>query len=117
MLNNNIIPNAIDEKEYCNYIKLEFDKLLKDNFNDESKFQTFFEKNPCYLPGPHAEFDFGGPSGHGPHLNTLISQPKINGIVRRNPYFLWFAYDSGSLIPIFIEIEAPSKIFLTRTIL
>jgi hypothetical protein len=106
-------PGPLDEEDYYNLVSTEFQRLLVDATDDEKQFQTFFERNPCYLPGARGEFDFG-PSGHGPHLEALITQPKLDGLVTRNPDFLWFAYDSIVLNPILIEIEAPGKKYFNQ---
>jgi hypothetical protein len=106
-------PKPISHKEYQTVATQEFKRLLEKFPNDEKAFQQFFEKNPGFLPGARAEFDYA-PSSHGPHLDALITQPKINGLVMRNPDFLWFAYDSMVLSPILIEIEAPSKKYFKK---
>lgn len=50
-----------------------------------------------------------GQSGHYPYMDALISQPEIGGIFRRRPDFVWLANDSLTFVPVFIEIEKPSK--------
>ncbi|MCW3128314.1 MAG: hypothetical protein JWO03_3972 [Bacteroidetes bacterium] len=108
-------PEALPTKVYSKLIKDEFEELLLNHGANEKAFQRFFERNPCYLPGSRGEFDPIGQSGHGPHLKALITQPELNGLVRRNPDFLWFAWDSVVLSPILIEIEAPDKNYFTKT--
>jgi len=107
-------PKPPKEEGYYHLAETEFKRLLQDVPDDEKAFQTFFERNPSFVPGARAEFDFHGPSGHGPHLSALISQPKLNGLVTRSPDFLWFAYDSQVLNPILIEIEAPNKKYFNQ---
>lgn len=104
-LSPNPVP-TISWIEYCLAIEDEFQKLLDTYPNNESKFQDFFERNPCYLPGA---FELRDLSGHGPHLNCLISQPSIGSECVRKPDFLWLAQDSLTFCPVFIEIEKPSK--------
>jgi hypothetical protein len=101
-------PPPIEDSEYKVELQNEFLQLLEQHSTNEKAFQTLFEKNPGMLPGAKSEFD-GFPSGHGPYLQTLISQPKISGLVNRRPDFLWISYDSCALCPVLIEIEAPSK--------
>ena len=91
-------------EEYCN--------LLDERSDDESAFQNFFERNPCYLPGA---FELRNLSGHLPHLQCLISQPEIGNAPVRKPDFLWLSQDSLTFVPVFIEIEKPSKKTFTNT--
>lgn len=84
----------------------EYVELLKEKSNDENAFQKFFERNPCFLPGA---FELRNLSGHLPHLQCLISQPEIGASHIRKPDFLWLSQDSLTFVPVFIEIERPSK--------
>jgi hypothetical protein len=106
-------PLPIEDETYIDTIKVEFHRLLKDEAENENSFQVFFEQNPSYLPGAKGAL-FSGHSGHGPHLNTLITQPKLSGLAYRNPDFVWFAYDSVGFSPFFIEIEAPHKKYFNQ---
>ena len=81
--------------------------------SDEKAIQDFLEKNPCMVPGARGEFDFG-PSGHSPCRDTLIAQPRIKGIINRQPDFMWLANDSITFCPALIEIEAPSKKYFNK---
>ena len=107
------IPSAIDTNNYKSLVMAEFQSLLVDKADDETAFQKFFEQNPCMLPGSRSEFDFG-PSGHGPEHQALITQPKIRGIIKRQPDFMWLSYDSMTFCPVLIEIEAPAKRYYNR---
>ncbi|PIB27166.1 Shedu anti-phage system protein SduA domain-containing protein [Maribacter sp. 4G9] len=102
-------PKPIDKKEYVLNASEKLDFLLKNFADDETKFQTFFELNPSFMPGARDEFSIMGQSGHEPFSNCLISQPKISGIINRIPDFMWLANDSAYFTPVIIEIEAPSK--------
>lgn len=109
-------PKIIDKKIYAEKAKKEFEKLLGNFASDESKFQDFFEKNPHFVPGSRDEVSglgVGG-SGHQPHLLCLITQPKISGIIKRQPDFMWLASDSVYFSPVIIEIEAPSKKYFKK---
>jgi hypothetical protein len=108
-----INPPVIEPERYKFLVMEEFQRLLSDNASDEKAFQNFFEQNPCMLPGSRSEFDFG-PSGHGPEHQALITQPKIRGIIKRQPDFMWLSYDSMTFCPVLIEIEAPAKKYYNR---
>lgn len=99
-------PKALEWDEYESIIIKEYRELLKTNIDDESAFQSFFEKNPCMLP---SAFGFFGESGHVPFNNALITQPILTGLTTKIPDFLWIASDSCTIYPVFIEIEKPSK--------
>jgi hypothetical protein len=107
-------PTPIDREDYIQQATSEFQRLLDESSHNEVLFQEFFERNPSFVPGARGEFEAGFPSGHSPHLNCLISQPKINGLARRHPDFMWIAQDSMVLSPILIEIEAPSKKYFNK---
>lgn len=102
-------PKIPDSKIYARKATKELDSLLVKFHLDESKFQEFFERNPHFLPGSRDEFSGVGGSGHQPHLLCLITQPKISGIINRQPDFMWLASDSVYFSPVILEIEAPSK--------
>lgn len=102
-------PKIPDSKRYVKKATMELESLLAKFSSDESKFQEFFERNPHFLPGSRDEFSGVGGSGHQPHLLCLISQPKISGLINRQPDFMWLASDSVYFSPVIIEIEAPSK--------
>lgn len=98
-------PKPIDIEEYFRITIEEYNQLLDDN-PLECDFQTFFEKNPAFLPGA---FQIIGHTGHAPFLNCLISQPKIGVDVIRKADFMWLATDSLNFCPVLIEIERPCK--------
>jgi hypothetical protein len=103
-------PNS--QEEYKKHLFKDFQDLLDNHGDDESKFQDFLEKNPMLVPGGNSLF---GESGHMPYLNTLIAQPSLNGLIRRIPDFIWLAKDSLTFNPILIEIEAPNKKVFTKS--
>ncbi len=102
-------PKIPDFNAYERKARKELTSLLENFPSDESKFQNFFEQNPHFVPGSRDEFSGVGGSGHHPHLLCLITQPKISGLINRQPDFMWLASDSVFFSPIIIEIEAPSK--------
>lgn len=106
-------PKPIDTDEYIKRLMIEFQELLKNKSSDEEEFQKFFERNPCMVPGARSEFDFS-PSGHPPVRNTLIAQPRIRGIINRQPDFMWLSSDSVVFCPVLIEIEAPIKKYFNQ---
>ena len=97
-------PPSIDFDGYANRIHEQLHAMLNNRELSESKYQEFFEKNPCMLPG----FNQGNPS-HGAHFFAVVSQPVIEGQVERRPDFMWLLETSLELVPVFIEIEKPSK--------
>ncbi|MFJ7649158.1 Shedu immune nuclease family protein [Lysinibacillus sp. NPDC097279] len=99
-------PKAIEWDAYEKKVMDEYKILLKENADDERKFQEFFERNPSLLPGAFGIF---GNSGHAPYNNALITQPLLQGLTTKIPDFLWLATDSLNIYPIFIEIEKPNK--------
>ena len=103
-----IYPWSLYELDVCE----EYQKLLKEKSNDERAFQEFFERNPSFLPGA---FELRNLSGHLPHLQCLITQPEIGASHVRKPDFLWLSQDSLTFVPVFIEIERPSKLTFTQT--
>jgi hypothetical protein len=103
------VPQKPTQDIYSKKATAKFQELLENSSNDETKFQEFFEQNPHFVPGSRDEFSGIGGSGHHPHFLCLISQPKISGLINRQPDFMWLANDSVYFSPIIIEIEAPSK--------
>ncbi len=75
----------------------------------ESDFQSFFEKNPCFLPLPFEE------GAHGLFPTAVISQPILSGLVSKIPDFLLLSRDSASFYANFIEIEDPNKPWATQS--
>lgn len=104
-------PKPIEWEEYENRSKEEFLSLLDSSGDDERIFQTFFEKNPSYVPGALELF---GQSGHYPYMHTLISQPPIGNSFKKIPDFLWLANNSLTFSPVFVEIEKPSKVMYNK---
>ncbi|MCM3185942.1 Shedu anti-phage system protein SduA domain-containing protein [Priestia megaterium] len=99
-------PKAFEWDVYENMAIEEYQELLKQKGHEEFVFQEFFERNPAFLPGA---FGIYGESGHSPYNNALITQPILQGLTSKIPDFLWIASDSGTIYPIFIEIETPNK--------
>lgn len=97
-------PPLVDFDGYANRIYEQLHVMLGDLELKECEYQKFFEINPCMLPG----FNRGNPS-HGAHYFAVVSQPVIEGQVERRPDFMWLLETSLELIPVFIEIEKPSK--------
>jgi Domain of unknown function (DUF4263) len=82
----------------------ELDRLLNESPDREQVFQQFLERHPPFVP-----FAFPGNLGHGAYLEAMITQPPLKGLGTRVPDFLWIARHSGALMPVLVEIEAPSK--------
>jgi hypothetical protein len=99
-------PKSIEWEEYVKNVASEYLELLKNHSDSEETFQDFLERHPSMVPGAFGLF---GESGHSPYNNALITQPKLNGLTTKIPDFLWIASDSGTVYPVFIEIETPKK--------
>ncbi len=100
-------PPAMSWDDYEEFLANEWKGLLNSKSPPtEAQVQTFLELYPCLVPGA---FSISAPSGHGPYLGSLITQPRLNGNSTRIPDFLWLASDSATFNPVFIEIESPSK--------
>ncbi len=102
-------PPPIEDDQYFQKLSSDYHSLLDAEGDNEEPVQKFFEENPCLVPGARADVIDNMPSGHGPLYGALITQPKIQGLKKRIPDFLWLAYDSLVFNPIFIEIESPNK--------
>lgn len=97
-------PEFISYDDYGRWLQDKYQELLDREDPPESAFQSFFEKHPCMLPG----FNEGNPS-HGAHFWAVVTQPVIGDEIKRKPDFMWLLETSLELIPVFIEIERPSK--------
>lgn len=105
-------PPPMDWRAYEKCVKQAWAKLLAGE-PTEAEVQDFFERHPSMVPGA---FDLiGGTSGHGPMPPAVISQPPLPAFTRRVPDFMWIAKDSLSIYPVLIEIEAPRKIWFTKS--
>ncbi len=92
--------------KYEKYINKEWANILNEQNVNENMIQIFFEKNPCMVPGAYGIMN---PSGHFPFPYALISQPPLPTFSRKVPDFMWISIDSGTIRPILIEIEKPTK--------
>lgn len=101
-------PDPISWDDYTNKLMNEWELLLNNEEKQKSEkaYQRFLEDNFCLLPGA---FGLIGRSGHYPYPGAVVAQPQLNGLFKRIPDFMWIANDSGTLYPVFIEIEAPYK--------
>jgi hypothetical protein len=98
-------PPPEDFDAYAVRARLEYMVLL-DQGADESCMQSFFERNPCFVPGVRG---VGAYSSAFPAHSLLISQPRLSGLRERRPDFMWLAVNSVACHPILIEIERPTK--------
>jgi hypothetical protein len=105
-------PEAIEWEDYEKLSLQKYRNLLTLHPDNEKVFQTFLERNPSFVPGA---FSLLGESGHYPYLGTLIAQPKLFGVIERNPDFMWLSTDSLTFSPILIEIERPNKRIFTAS--
>ena len=105
-------PPAMAWEQYEDYLNKAWIALLNSDQQDkEEVFQDFLEKHPCLLPEPYACFQRGA---HCPMFSAVFSQPELPGFRAKRPDFMWIARDSGAIIAILIEIEAPSKRWATQ---
>lgn len=106
-------PRAWDWPTYEQWLTDEWARVLEEtNQKDESAFQWFLERHPCLLPGGEGTGQsFGG--HHGSWGGIVIAEPPLTGIFLKRPDFMWLTKNSEDLIPVLIEIEAPSKQWLT----
>ena len=79
---------------------------------DEPTVQAFLERHPAFVPGAFSAFSRLS-SGHGPFPSAVVTQPPLQGLKTRTPDFAWISRDSSFLNPVFIELEAPGKPWLT----
>src|SRR3972149_3871929 len=109
-----IIPpeQAMPWQSYESKVLKEWNTLLSAANCEESVFQSFFEKHPCFLPMPHTVFL--GSGHHGLFPSAVISQPTLAGLSSKRPDFLMIGRDSESVYAIMIEIESPCKKWFTK---
>jgi hypothetical protein len=80
----------------------------------ESNIQHFLEQHPCLVPGAFVCGDNFDHSGHGPLLNSLISQPPLRALGENIPDFMWMTRNSSVLSPVLVEIETPFKLWFRK---
>ncbi|WP_443478054.1 Shedu immune nuclease family protein [Novosphingobium aerophilum] len=99
-------PRPMSSDDYAKYLRVAWPELLNGN-PSECQIQNFLEQHPAMIPGAFSVI--GGPSGHAPFPDAVISQPELYGYQRRKPDFMWISKNSLTLNPVLIEIEAPDK--------
>lgn len=101
-------PPEMSWDNYEKYLSKEWNELLNDSKKqgEEPLFQDFLERHPCLLPEPYTCF---GRGAHNPMLSAAFSQPELPGARALRPDFMWIARDSGMILAVLIEIEAPIK--------
>ena len=104
-------PSPMDWEEYRERVLSEWNAVLSDS-TGERPVQRFLEQHPCLVPGAWMAYS-RLTSGHGPFPYALITQPTLRGLTARTPDFLWIARDSSYLTPVFVELEDPSKRWVT----
>ncbi len=105
-------PPPMDVHTYADRVMAEWRSLL-DCDPTEPEVQAFLEAHPLLVPGAHLGLGAITPTGHAPFPQALITQPPLRGLTTRVPDFLWLAMDSLVFNPVFIEIEAPGKRWVT----
>ena len=99
-------PRPMSVSKYRDYVEPLWSALLESD-PSESDVQDFLERHPTMIPGAFSVI--GGPSGHAPFPDAVISQPELYGYHCRRPDFMWVSKNSVALNPVLIEIEAPNK--------
>jgi len=106
-------PPAMSPEVYKKRLTRAWEELIRSD-PSEPEVRAFFETHPSMVPGAHVGLGRLGQSGHAPFPGALIAQPPLRGLAARTPDFLWIAKDSIYLNPIFVEIEAPGKRWVTK---
>lgn len=104
-------PPAMQWDDYAALVSRLWRDLLDDPDVTEPRIQTFLEQNPALVPGA---FGVSGPANHGPFIGALISQPRLPGLTRPVPDFMWIPKQSDRIFIVLIEIEDPRKKWFTR---
>jgi Domain of unknown function (DUF4263) len=105
-------PASMGTDEYVDRVSRAWAELLRSD-PDEPAVQAFLQNHPLLVPGAHLGLGRLRETGHGPFPSALITQPPLRGLTARIPDFLWIASDSVFLNPVFLEIEAPGKRWVT----
>ena len=85
-------------------------ELLSSPDLHEDRYQAFLEDNPAFVPGAHG---LSLTSGHVPIRAGVFAKPVLPGYSAKQPDMMWIATDSVEITPILLEIERPSKKWLT----
>ncbi len=104
-------PPPMQWDEYERRAKRAWRELLRSEAaKDESAIHGFLEHHPSFIPGA---FSFPT-SGHYPFPSAVISKPPLNALALKIPDFMWIAVSSFTLYPVLVEIENPTKRWLTK---
>lgn len=103
-------PPRVSNDEYVALCNRRYKELLAGD-PEEPLVQDFLEKHPCLVPGHSTP---GARSGHMPLHCSLITQPKLEGLGKYIPDFMWVSTHSGAWFPTLIEIEKPGKKIFKR---
>lgn len=99
-------PPAVSWNEYVTDAWARWRALLDSQEVAEPVIQLFMEQNPSFVPGA---FGVRGPANHGPFIEALITQPRLPGITRPVPDFMWINKQSDAIFVVLVEIEDPKK--------
>lgn len=105
-------PPPMRWSQYAKIVSQEWRQLLASN-PGENAVQKFLEQHPSMVPGAFSALGRLS-SGHGPFPDALVTQPPLKALGGRTPDFVWLSRDSSFFNPVFIEIEDPSKPWLTK---
>ena len=98
-------PARMPDDEYVALCNQRYGELLAGD-PEEREVQEFLERHPSLVPGHSTP---GARSGHAPLHCSLITQPKLEGLGKYIPDFMWVSTHSGAWFPTLIEIEKPGK--------
>jgi hypothetical protein len=102
-------PPPMPWAEYSRRVLAEWRALIAFEAAEQERIlQRFLERHPSLVPGAFSTAG-AGESGHVPFPGAVITQPPLQGLQRRVPDFMWIAVDSGTISPVLVEIEKPTK--------
>ena len=101
-------PPPIGWDVYAEHANAEWQSLLR-SAPPEAAFQYFLERHPGFLPGA----DGLRLANRNSYDDVVFTQPALPGIQTRIPDFLFFLTNSADFVPVFIELEHPSKKWFT----
>jgi hypothetical protein len=104
-------PPAMAWDDYVALVESEWSELLANAKASEPEVHRFLERHPAMVPGASG---IGTRGKHGPIHGAVFSKPKLPGLHRPEPDFMWILRDSGRVLAIMVEIERPQKRWFTN---
>jgi Domain of unknown function (DUF4263) len=106
----NDAPPAMAWDHYAALVQSEWSKLLANEEVTEPEVHHFLERHPAMVPGSSG---IGTRGKQGPIHRAVFSKPKLPGLQRPEPDFMWIVRDSGRVMAVLVEIERPKKRWFT----